>query len=56
MEQNLKDLFKNQPKETETKMTLGHENRFIEKLDKALPIKQKSKRFSYLNIAASVIV
>ena len=56
MEQNLKDLFKNQPEETETKMTLGHENRFIEKLDKALPIKQKSKRFSYLNIAASVIV
>ena len=56
MEQNLKDLFKNQPEDKVTKMSIGHESRFLEKLDKALPVKQKSKRFSYLNIAASVIV
>lgn len=56
MGQNLKDLFKNQPKDESVKMSQGHEARFLEKLDKALPQKKKSNHFGFLNIAASVIV
>lgn len=56
MGQNLKDLFKNQPKDESVKMSQGHEARFLEKLDEALPQKKKSSHFGFLNIAASVIV
>ena len=56
MGQNLKDLFKNQPKDESVKMSQGHEARFLEKLDKALPQKKKSSHFGFLNIAAIVIV
>ncbi|GGI58061.1 hypothetical protein [Winogradskyella haliclonae] len=56
MGQNLKDLFKNQPKDESIKMSQGHEARFLEKLDKALPQEKRSNRFGFLNIAASVIV
>ncbi|MBT8245964.1 MAG: hypothetical protein HKP48_08190 [Winogradskyella sp.] len=56
MGQNLKDLFKNQPKDKSIKMSEGHEARFLDKLDKALPQEKKSSHFGFLNIAASVIV
>ena len=56
MGQNLKDLFKNQPKDESIKMSEGHEARFLDKLDDALPQKKKSSHFGFLNIAASVIV
>ncbi|MFD1064111.1 hypothetical protein ACFQ1Q_12710 [Winogradskyella litorisediminis] len=56
MEQNLKDLFKNQPEDKSTKMSQGHEERFLQKLETALPKKRKSTGFGFLNIAASVIV
>ncbi|ARV08972.1 hypothetical protein BTO05_04735 [Winogradskyella sp. PC-19] len=56
MGQNLKDLFKNQPKDESIKMSQGHEARFLDKLDDALPQKKKSSHFGFLNIAASVIV
>lgn len=56
MGQNLKDLFKNQPQDETIKMSQGHESRFLEKLNKALPEKKKSSHFGFLNIAASVIV
>ena len=52
MGQNLKDLFKNQPHDESVKMSQGHEARFLEKLDKALPQKKKSNHFGFLNIAA----
>ena len=56
MAQNLKDLFKNQPLNQTTKMSEGHESRFLNKLDNALPQQKKSSAFRFLNIAASVIV
>jgi len=56
MGQNLKDLFKNQPKDDSIKMSDGHEARFLEKLDGALPQQKKSSHFGFLNIAASVVV
>lgn len=56
MGQNLKDLFKNQPEDQTVKMSKGHEARFLQKLDKALPEEKKSSHFGFLNIAASVVV
>jgi len=56
MGQNLKDLFKNQPEDQTVKMSEGHEARFLEKLNEALPQDKKPNHFGFLNIAASVIV
>ena len=56
MAQNLKELFKNEPKNDTAKMSEGHEARFLQKLDTALPKQKTSYRFSFLNIAASAIV
>lgn len=56
MEQNLKDLFKNQPEDKSVEMSQGHEARFLEKLNQALPETKKSNHFGFLNIAASVVV
>ena len=56
MGQNLKDLFKNQQEDQTVKMSEGHEARFLQKLDKALPVEKKSSHFGFLNIAASVVI
>ena len=37
-------------------MSKGHDTRFLEKLDAALPKQSKSNRFRFFNIAASVVV
>ncbi len=56
MAQDLRNLFEEDPKDEHIKMSEGHEVRFLQKLDKELPKKKQSNRFSFLNIAASVIV
>lgn len=56
MGQNLKDLFQNEPENKTTKMSDGHQQRFLQKLDDALHTKKKKKRFTTLSIAASIIV
>lgn len=57
MAQNIRNLFENEPKHKDVKMSKGHEARFLEKLEKELPKhKKSSNRFSFLNMAASVIV
>ncbi|TCK68793.1 hypothetical protein DFQ05_0303 [Winogradskyella wandonensis] len=56
MGQNLRDLFKNQPTDEHIKMSEGHEARFLQKLEDALPQKKKSSHFGFFNIAASVVV
>lgn len=57
MAQNIRDLFKNEPKNEDVKMSAGHESRFLEKLEKEWPKQKKStNRFGFLNVAASVIV
>lgn len=56
MAQDIRKLFKEESKVSNQKMPSGHEARFLEKLDNALP-KQKSKpMFTFLNIAASVVI
>ena len=56
MAQNLKNLFEDQSKAKDVKMSEGHEVRFLRKLNKELPVKGGGGYFSFLNIAASVIV
>ena len=57
MAQDLRQLFENDNKVSKGKMPEGHESRFLKKLDEALPIETSvKKRFSVLNIAASIVV
>lgn len=56
MAQDLRNLFEEDRLAQRAKMSQGHEARFLEKLNKELPIEKKSSGFSFLNIAASVVV
>ena len=56
MAQDLRNLFEEDPKEHNIKMSEGHDARFLQKLNKELPKSNPSHRFRFLNIAASVIV
>lgn len=56
MAQDIRKLFQEEPKVGNQKMPQGHEARFLEKLDKELPKQNSRPLFSFLNIAASVII
>ncbi|EDP69638.1 hypothetical protein FBALC1_05618 [Flavobacteriales bacterium ALC-1] len=56
MAQDLRNLFNEDPKDQHVKMSEGHDARFLKKLEEELPKKKSSHRFSFLNIAASVVV
>jgi hypothetical protein len=56
MAQDLRNLFVEDPKEQDIKMSEGHDTRFLQKLEKELPKKKSINRLSFLNIAASVVV
>ena len=56
MAQDLRNLFKNEPKNKDVKMSKAHDTRFLEKLDAALPKENTSRRFGFLNIAASILL
>lgn len=56
MAQDLRNLFEEDKLAQRAKMSQDHEARFLEKLNKELPIEKKSSGFSFLNIAASVVI
>lgn len=57
MAQDLRNLFKEEQKNSHLKMSEGHEARFLKKLDAALPEESSVKnRFSIFYIPASIIV
>ena len=56
MAQDIRKLFKEEPKVSSHKMPKGHEARFLDKLDEALPKQTSRPLFSFLNIAASVVI
>lgn len=56
MAQDIRDLLENQPKNERVNMSQGHEAKFLQKLNKALPQERKVKSFNFLNIAASVVI
>lgn len=55
MGQDLREMFKKERSEQQFKLKEGHETRFLDRLDEALP-KQKKFDFSLLKIAASVLL
>ncbi|WP_223551973.1 hypothetical protein [Aestuariivivens sp. NBU2969] len=54
MAQDIRELFKNEKFSSE-KMPVNHQERFLKKLDEALP-QAKRQSFRWYNIAASVVV
>ena len=57
MAQDLRHLFENEDKDSQLKMSEGHEARFFKKLDESLPEEIAiKKRFSGIQIAASIVV
>jgi len=55
MAQDLRKLFEEQRKKEKPLMKKGHEERFLERMQKELPIREKSS-FSFLKIAAAALV
>lgn len=55
MKQDLRTLFKEEGKKEKYSMKAGHEDRFLERLNTAIP-KSKKPAFFYVKIAASVIL
>ncbi len=55
-QQDIRELFKDEPKVSNQKMPKGHEARFLKKLDNAQPQRTIKKRFSIMQIAASVVI
>jgi len=56
MAQDIRKMFVNEPKMLKDKMPKGHEARFLNKLDTAFPIKSNKSKFTFLNVAASVVL
>ncbi len=55
MARDIRELFK-EDKISHEKMPKNHQDRFLEKLDKALPEEPKKSKFSWFRVAASVVV
>jgi hypothetical protein len=56
MAQDIRDLLKQDKKIQNAKMAKGHEARFLEKLDKELPLTKSKSKFTFLNIAATIVL
>jgi len=56
MAQDIRKLFENEPKVFKEKMPKGHEARFLKKLDDELPVTSNKSKFTFLNIAASIVL
>jgi Txe/YoeB family toxin of toxin-antitoxin system len=56
MAQDIRKLFQNEPKVFKDKMPKGHEARFLKKLDEELPVKSTKSVFTFLNIAAGIVL
>ncbi|WP_339876051.1 hypothetical protein [Olleya marilimosa] len=55
MAKDIRELFKNDNPQSDKQMSHGHEARFLDKLDQALPQKKQSN-WTFLNIAASIVI
>ncbi|MEM5564622.1 hypothetical protein WNY78_05885 [Psychroserpens sp. AS72] len=57
MARDIRKLFEEEQQDSQLKMSVGHEARFLEKLDEALPVDIAiKKRFSVLQIAAGIVI
>lgn len=56
MAQDIRKMFENERNLSKDKMPKDHESRFLEKLENELPNIRTKTKFSFLNIAASVVL
>jgi hypothetical protein len=56
MAQDIRKLFVNEPQVSKDNMPNGHEARFLKRLEEELPVKSTKSSFTFLNIAASVVL
>lgn len=56
MAQDIRKLIKSESQASNLKMPEGHESRFLKKLNDELPVKVSKSRFTFLNIAASIML
>ena len=56
MARDIRELLKNDQKLVQDKMPKGHEARFLKKLDEELPERSSKSGFTFLNIAASIVL
>ena len=56
MAQDIRKLFEDEPKVFKDKMPKGHEAIFLKKLDEQFPVKPNKSVFTFLNIAASIVL
>lgn len=56
MAQDIREMFRNEKGSSQDKLSKGHQNRFAEKLEEALPKKKSRSSFRLMKIAAVLIV
>lgn len=57
MAQDIRKLFENENRLSNLKMPEGHQKRFMDKLDEALPVESKKRSsFGFMRMAASVVI
>ena len=56
MAQDLRKLFRQKQSEDKEQMAKAHEQRFLSKLDKALPNEERTAATQWWKIAASVVI
>ena len=56
MAQDIRDLLKNDQKLIKDTLPKGHEGRFLKRLDVEFPVNSSKSKFTFLNIAASVVI
>ncbi len=56
MAQDIRELLRQDKRIPSERLREGHQDRFMSKLEKELPKKEKSFSYSWLNVAASIVV
>ncbi|HMC02140.1 MAG TPA: hypothetical protein VKN14_13970 [Flavobacteriaceae bacterium] len=56
MAQDIRDLVKQSKQLEKMDMPKGHETRFLKKLDKELPLSKTKSKFTFLNVAATIVL
>ena len=56
MAQDLRDLLKVEKIDKSVAMSKGHEDRFLKKLERKLPLQKPKNVFNFLSIAASIVI
>lgn len=56
MGQDIRKMFQEKPEQEEQKLQSGHQQRFEERLNKAMPMEKKKNNFYFLQIAAGLMI